>query len=136
MRWRLTPLIRLFYNPPQAMIEISAGAPYVFGAVIALFATFAYYELLSGRLFATFTEPARGRSLGMTAKFAIIVYQTAVGMMGQASPILFLVVVLVPACLLATSIIHRRASFSVLLRREKTSLFSIVLFYMFGAPLI
>jgi len=136
MRSRLTPLIKLFYNPPQAMIEISAGAPYVFGAMIALFSTFAYYEVLSGRLIAYFTEPARGRSLGMTAKFAIIVYQTVVGMMGQASPILFLVVVFVPACLLATSLIHRRASFSVLLRQEYASLVSCVLYSWSAAHLM
>jgi|SRR6185503_5878842 len=132
MRSRLTPLIKLFYNPQQAMIEISAGTPYVFGAIIALFATFAYYELLGGNLFATFAEFNRGRSVGMTARFIIIAYRVVLGMMGQASPILFLIVVFVPACLLATSLIHRRASFSVLLRQEYAPLTSCAL-YGWGA---
>ena len=44
MRSRLKPLIKLFYNPLQAMTEISAEAPYVTGAVLALLATFAYYN--------------------------------------------------------------------------------------------
>ena len=136
MRSRLTPLIKLFYNPAQAMIEISAGAPYVFGAAIAMFATFAYYEVLSGRLLAIFTEVSRGRSMGMTARFLMIVYQIVLGMIGQASPILFLTVVFVPACLLATSLIHRRASFSVLLRQEYASLVSCALYGWAAAHLM
>ena len=72
----------------------------------------------------------------MTARFLIIVYQTVLGMMGQASPILFLVVVFVPACLLATSLIHRRASFSVLLRQEYASLVSCVLYSWAAAHLM
>jgi tetratricopeptide (TPR) repeat protein len=136
MRSRLTPLIKLFYNPAQAMIEISAGAPYVFGAAIALFATFAYYEVLSGRLLVIFAELSRGRSMGMTARFVIIVYQIVLGMIGQASPILFLTVVFVPACLLATSLIHRRASFSVLLRQEYASLVSCALYSWAAAHLM
>jgi tetratricopeptide (TPR) repeat protein len=136
MRSRLTPLIKLFYNPPQAMIEISAGAPYVFGAVLALFSSFAYYEVLGGRFLAMFAEPGRARSIGMTARFILIVYQVGLGMIGQASPILFLVVVFVPACLLATSLIHHRASFSVLLRQEYASLVSCALYSWSAAHLM
>src|SRR6185503_20177609 len=136
MRSRLTPLIKLFYNPQQAMIEISAGTPYVFGAIIALFATFAYYELLGGNLFATFAEFNRGRSVGMTARFIIIAYRVVLGMMGQASPILFLIVVFVPACLLATSLIHRRASFSVMLSQEYAPLIACVLYSWAAAHII
>src|SRR6266850_557738 len=72
MRSRLTPLIKLFYNPLQAMIEISARAPFVFGAAV----------------------------------------------------------------LLATSVIHRRASFSVLLRQEYAPLTSCVLYGWAAAHLM
>jgi tetratricopeptide (TPR) repeat protein len=128
MRSRLTPLIKLFYNPRQAMVEISADAPYVAGAALAMFATFAYYELLSGRLLETISSVRADRSMGMFARFILIVYQAVIGMIGHASPILFLIVVFVPACLLATSLIHRRASFSVLLRQEYAALTSCALY--------
>ena len=136
MRSRLTPLLKLFYNPQQAMIEISAGTPYVVGAMIALFATFTFYELLGGNLIATFAEFNRGRPIGITGRFLIIFYRVVLGMMGQASPILFLVVVFVPACLLATSLIQRRASFSVLLRQEYASLASCALYAWAAAHLM
>ncbi len=136
MRSRLTPLFKLFYNPPQAMIEISAGAPYVFGAVIALVATFAYYELLSGRLLGTMAAFSRERSMGMAARFILILYHAVRGMIGHASPVLFLIVVFVPACLLATSVIHRRASFSVLLRQEYAPLTSCALYGWAAAHLM
>lgn len=136
MRARLTPLIKLFYNPLQAMIEISAGAPYVVGAALALLATFAYYELLSGRFLGTMAAFSRERSMGMAARFVLIVYHAIGEMIGHASPVLFLIVVFVPACLLATSLIHRRASFSVLLRQEYAPLTSCALYGWAAAHLM
>lgn len=118
------------------MIEISAGAPYVFGAVLALLATYAYHELLSGRLLGTIAGFSRGRSMGMTARFILIVYRVVLEMVGQASPILFLIAVFVPACLLASSLIHRRASFSVLIRREYAPLVSCALYSWAAAHLM
>ena len=128
MRSRLTPLLKLFYNPLQAMIEISAGGPYVFGAALALLATFAYYELLSGGLVRTTAELGPQRSPGLVAPLILVFYRVVRGMIGYASPVLFLIVVFVPACLFATSLIHRRASFSVLLRQEYAPLASCALY--------
>ncbi len=128
MRSRLTPLIKLFYNPRQAMIEISAESPYFAGAALALLGTFAYYELLSGRLSKIVAAFSNDRSMGLFASFVLLTYQVVRGMISQASPILFLVVVFVPACLLATSLTHRRASFSVLLQHEYGALVSCALY--------
>ena len=128
MRSRLKPLIKLFYNPLQAMTEISAEAPYVTGAVLALLATFAYYELLSGGLLRSAALFSRQRTPGVAAPFILIVFNIVRGILGHVSPVLFLIVVFVPACLLATSLIHRRASFSVLLRQEYAPLTSCVLY--------
>ncbi|MEK6324840.1 MAG: tetratricopeptide repeat protein [Acidobacteriota bacterium] len=128
MRSRLTPLIKLFYNPLQAMSEISAGAPYLVGAVLALLATFAYYEVLSGSLLRIIGALSRERSMGLFATFILFIYRVVLGMIGHAAPVLFLIVVFVPACLLAASLIHRRASFSVLLRQEYAPLASCALF--------
>jgi hypothetical protein len=130
MRSRLTPLIKLFYNPLQAMSEISAGAPYVVGAALALLATFAYYELLSGRLSKMIAAFSRERSI------ILFIYRAVLGMIGHAAPALFLIVVFVPACLFAASVIHRRASFSVLLRQEYAPLASCALYAWTAAHLI
>lgn len=136
MRSRLTPLLKLFYNPAQAMIEISAGSPYVFGTLIALLATFAYYEVVSGSSAPTLDDFDRGRSIGMTARFILVASRVLMGIIGQASPILFIAAVFVPALLLATSLIHKRASFSVLIRQEYASLVSCALYGWAGAHLM
>lgn len=136
MRSRLTPLFKLFYNPLQAMTEISARAPYVAGAALALLSTFAYYELLSGKLQWIIAGFGRERSMGLLAPIMIITYQLVAGVIRDSSPVLFLAVVFVPACLLATSVIHRRASFSVLLRQEYAPLASCALYGWAAAHLV
>jgi tetratricopeptide (TPR) repeat protein len=136
MRSRLTPLIKLFYNPLQAMSEISAGAPYVVGAGLALVATFAYYELLSGNLARMITVFSRQRPNGLALPIIILIYNAGAGMIGHAAPALFLIVVFVPACLFAASVIQRRASFSVLLRQEYAPLASCALYAWTAAHLI
>ena len=118
MRSRLTPLVKLFYNPLQAMSEISAGAPYFAGAGLALLTTFAYHELLSGQLARMIGIFSRQRAAGLVAPFLLLAMRVIVGIISDASPVLFLAVVFVPACLLAASLLYRRASFSVLLRQE------------------
>ena len=110
------------------MVEISAGSPYVVGAVLATLATFAYYELLSGRLAAIIARFGRERSMGLAAPFILFAFRVAQGMVEHVKPVLFLAVVFVPACLFAASIIHRRASFSVLLRQEYAPLASCALY--------
>lgn len=136
MRSRLTPLLKLFYNPNQGMTEISARAPYVAGAALALVATFAYYSLLSGKLQLMMAEFSRARSMGLLAPILFLTFQIIADMIRNASPVLFLAVVFVPACLLAASIIHRRASFSVLLRQEYAPLASCALYAWAAAHLV
>src|ERR1041384_4314606 len=67
MRSRLTPLLKLFYNPLHGMTEISAPPPYLTGAMLAVLATFFYYELLSGNLQFMFTAFSQERSMGVIA---------------------------------------------------------------------
>jgi tetratricopeptide (TPR) repeat protein len=136
MRSRLTALLKLFYNPLQAMTEISAEAPYLVGAALALLSTFIYYELLSGRLVKIIAAFSQERSMGLVAPLLLFIYRVGLGMIGQAGPVLFLIVVFVPACLFAASLIHRRASFSVLLRQEYAGLASCALFGWTAAHLI
>ena len=136
MRSRLTPLLKLFYNPLQAVIEVSAEAPYIVGAFLALLSTSVYYELLSGRLtriIAAFNEP---RARGMTSPVFLMVYRVIAGMLSNVSPVLFLIVVFVPACLLAHSLIHRRASFTVLLSQDYAPLVSCALYCWTAAHLM
>lgn len=136
MRSRLTPLVKLFYNPLQAMSEISAGAPYFVGAGLAFVTTFAYYELLSGQLARMINIFSRQRAAGLFAPLLWLVLRVIAGIIGDASPVLFLAVVFVPACLLAASLIHRRASFSVLLRQEYGPLVSCALYGWAAAHLV
>ena len=74
--------------------------------------------------------------MGLLAPIILFFYRVVQGMIGHAAPVLFLIVVFVPACLLAASLIHRRASFSVLLRQEYAPLASCALFAWTAAHLI
>jgi len=136
MRSRLTLLLKLFYNPLQAIIEIAAEAPYVIGAFLALLATTAYYELLSGRLVGMIAGFDERRPRTPASPVIMVFYRLITGIFGNISPVLFLIVVFVPACLLATSLIHRRASFSVLLSQDYAPLVSCALYCWTAAHLM
>ena len=136
MRSRLTPLIKLFYSPRQAMVEISARAPYLVGAILAIAATIAYYELLSARLSPVAPSFSREQSIGLGAPIILFVYRLIAGAISRATPVLFLVAVFVPALLLSASVFHRRASFTVLFRQEYAPLASCALYAWAAAHLI
>jgi len=125
MRSRLTPLAKLFYNPLQAMADLAANAPYFAGTALALVSTFLYYSVLTGRLQRMFwsfgNEPD---APGLFSPFVRIV----LGVIASAPPVFFIIVVFVPACVLAASVIERRASFSVMLRQEYAALASCALY--------
>jgi tetratricopeptide (TPR) repeat protein len=74
--------------------------------------------------------------MGLFARFVLLAYHAVAGMIGHASPVLFLIVVFVPACLLSASLIHRRASFSVLLRQDYAPLASCALYGWAAAHLM
>jgi tetratricopeptide (TPR) repeat protein len=135
MRSRLTPFLKLFYNPLEAMIEISAGAPYFVGGILALIATFAYYESLSRKISGVLPRIGRGRSID-AAPVLIAVNNVFGSLIEYGKPVMFVVLLFVPACLLASSIVHRRASFTVLLRQEFNSIVSCALYAWAAAHLI
>jgi tetratricopeptide (TPR) repeat protein len=129
MRSRLTPLVKLFYNPLLAMADLAASAPYLAGTALALLSTFLYYSVLSGELTRAFWlfEPGR-EAPGLAAPVIIFAYRLVLGMIAGAPPVFFVIVVFVPACILAASIIERRASFTVMLRQEYAGLVSCALY--------
>lgn len=133
MRSRLKSLIKLFYNPLQAMIEIGSGAPYLAGMALALATTFIYRGILSQDLRATLWAINNRPSSGLFVPFVAYILQKV---LASASPLFFLIVVFVPACLLAASLITRRASFSVLLRQEYATIASCTLFAWAAAHLM
>lgn len=118
------------------MVEISARAPYLVGAILAIAATIAYYELLSARLSPAAPSFSRERSIGLGAPIILFAYRLIAGAISRATPVLFLVAVFVPALLLSASVIHRRASFTVLFRQEYASLASCALYAWAAAHLI
>lgn len=129
MRSRLTPLVRLFYNPLQAMADLAARTPYFVGTALALVSTFLYYSVLSGslqRMLSLFgNEP---NAPGLFAPFILFAYRILLGTIASAPPVFFIIVVFVPACVLAASVIDKRASFSVLLRQEYAALVTCALY--------
>jgi hypothetical protein len=131
MHSRLTPLLKLFYNPLRAMSEIGAGAPYLFGAVLALVATTIYRDILS-RAFWQYINN-RPSAPGMVSPILVLLVKM---ISASASPLFFLIVVFVPACLFAASLIEKRASFTVLLRQEYAPLVSCALYGWAAAHLI
>ncbi|HEX8183458.1 MAG TPA: tetratricopeptide repeat protein [Blastocatellia bacterium] len=134
---RLKPLVKLFYSPLQAMIEIAAGAHYIAGAAMALAATFIYREALSTQMWLTLrainNRPSSPSLFLPAPSLSRVIVR---GILDSASPLFFLIVVFVPACLLAASLITRRASFSVLLRQEYVQLASCALYAWAAAHLM
>jgi len=117
MRSRLTPLAKLFYNPLQAMADLAAHTPYFAGTALALISTFLYYSVLSGilqKMLSSFGDEQNAP--GLFAPFILFAYRVILGTVSSAPPVFFIIVVFVPACVLAASVIERRASFSVMLR--------------------
>jgi tetratricopeptide (TPR) repeat protein len=137
MGFKLNPLLKLFYSPRQAMTEIGASAPYLVGAALALAAMTIYREALSGELWQIIQNAsAKPSAPGMIAPFAGLIIQIGKRILSGASPLFFLIAVFVPACLLASSLIEKRASFSVLLRQEYAPLASCALYAWAAAHLM
>lgn len=129
MRSRLTPLVKLFYNPLQAMADLAARTPYFAGTALALVSTFLYYSVLSGRLQRMISLFGNEQNApGLFAPFILFAYRIIRGTIASAPPVVFIIVVFVPACVLAASVIERRASFSVMLRQEYAALATCALY--------
>jgi tetratricopeptide (TPR) repeat protein len=137
MSSRLRPLFKLFYNPLQAMVEIAASAHYIAGGALALAATFLYREALSAQMWAAIkavnNSPSSPNLFFPAPNLSRLIVR---GVIDSASPLFFLAVVFVPACLLAASLITRRASFRVLLRQEYAPLVSCTLYGWAAAHLM
>ena len=122
---RLSPLVKLLYNPIQAMGDLRARAPYAAGALLALIASLIYYNAFSKDLWAVIAamqddsiQPGHG--FAAFNLFELIVQGIA--------PIAFLAVIFTPALLFAISLVDRRSSFGVLLRQEYATLVACVFY--------
>jgi tetratricopeptide (TPR) repeat protein len=134
---KLKLLFKLFYSPLQAMTEIGAAAPYLLGAALALVATAVYRDVLSRELWQVLTAiNNRPSAPGLLSPFVVLMAHAVRRILASASPLFFLLVVFVPACLLAASMIEKRASFTVLLRQEYAPLASCALYGWAAAHLI
>lgn len=137
MRLRLNPLLTLLYNPSRGMAEIAVATPYIFGALLALLATVLYRDILSRDLLQNFAEinhrPARP---GLVWVLIFLVSQFLGRLMASATPLFFLIVIFVPACILAANLLDRRASFIVRLRQEYAPLVSCALYAWAAAHLL
>lgn len=113
------------------MSEIGAGAPYLFGAALALIAATVYRDTLS-RAFWQYVHNRPSAPGMFPSVFALLVKMIS----ASASPLFFLIVVFVPACLFAASLIEKRASFTMLLRQEYAPLVSCALYGWAAAHLV
>ena len=93
-------LIKLFYNPLQALAAIGERAPYFAGAALALLSGFLYYNLPSGELSQLLSGLRNGRG---PASAVVMVYLFRLVMSGLA-PVLFLAAIFVPAVLLSADV--------------------------------
>jgi tetratricopeptide (TPR) repeat protein len=124
MRSLFTPLLRIFYNPSQAMTDLRDGSHYLAGAVFALASSVAYFLALN-------------RAPQPSFEFALYPQMSLRFIIGASlSPILFLAVVYIPACLLAANLIERRSSFSALLRQEYAPMAACILYGWAASHLI
>ncbi len=82
---KLTPLIKIIYNPFEAMAELAARRPYIFGAALALISTFAYYDTLAGPC-GIIRLALRQMQLveGVAAPFVFFIYRVATGIINSA----------------------------------------------------
>jgi len=117
MRSLFTPLVKIFYNPAQAMSDLRDRTHYVAGALFAIATSFAYFLALNRVPQRATFDPILHTQLDL--RFMIG---------ASISPILFLAVVFVPACLLAANLIDRRSSFGALLRQEYAPMASCILY--------
>jgi tetratricopeptide (TPR) repeat protein len=126
---RLAPLIKLLYNPLQAMADIAARRPYITGAALALVSTFAYYDALRGQR-GVVSQAIYGMQMveGMFSPYIFFIYWVARGIISVASPVFFIIAVFVPGCLLAASLIDRRSGFTAMLRQHYAAMASCALY--------
>ena len=126
-------LIKLFYNPLQALAAIGERAPYFKGAAVALISGFLYYNLPSGDL-SQLLSGLRNNGRG-AASAVVLIYLFRLVMSGLA-PALFLAAIFVPAVLLSASLVDRRSSVRVLLNQEYAPLVSAILYSWAAAHLL
>ncbi len=134
---RLTLLIRLLYDPLQALARLQSKAPYLAGAALALLSSVIYYDVLGGDLLARWSAlSARASSEGVFTPLILLLFLLVRAVIENAAPVLFLAAVFVPACLLVSSIVDRRSGFSQLLRQEYTGVATCVLYGWAAAHLL
>src|SRR5689334_8729299 len=137
MLLRLQWLLMLIYNPARAMARIAAAAPYVFGALLALLATVLYSDILSRQSLQEFAQIANNpRQRGLVLPVVFLTIRFASRLAVSASPLFFLTVIFVPACVFAARLLDRRASFMVRLRQDYAPLVSCALYAWAMAQLL
>ncbi|HSE98236.1 MAG TPA: tetratricopeptide repeat protein [Blastocatellia bacterium] len=126
---RLKPLLKLFYNPLQAMAEIGGQSSYLAGVVLAFIASILYNGSLNRHLWQAWLMGGAG---GGPISYLRPRFSPFSQIIASITPVLFIAAVFVPACLLAANLIQRRASFGVVFRQEYAPVASCV-FYAWAA---
>jgi tetratricopeptide (TPR) repeat protein len=124
---KLTLLLKLYYNPHEALTALRSRSPYLVGAALAVLASLLYYYSSFNRGLALYTQTTSAYHLIWS-----LYRETQLA----ASLVIFLSVIFVPACILVASWLDRRTPFGVLLRQEYLGLLSCILYGWAAAHLI
>jgi len=123
MLFKLSLLLKLYYNPQEALTGLRSRTPYLVGASLAILSALIYYNRSLVR-YTAFGDP----------------YHTINAVIGEAklavSSVVFLSVIFVPACILVGSWMDSRARFTELLRQEYLGFLSCVLYGWAASNLI
>jgi tetratricopeptide (TPR) repeat protein len=117
---KLALLLKLYYDPRAALTGLRSRSPFIVGILLALGASAIYNGVLEWGAFGGLGASGWGLS-GLIAA----VYEQV---WSAVSPIIFLSVIFVPACILFTSLVDRRTGFRTLLHDEYKGLLSCVLY--------
>jgi tetratricopeptide (TPR) repeat protein len=132
------PLLKMIYNPLQAMAGLRAEAPYATAMFLALISSVAYYDGLTGELTVSYLNLMANseRAPGLLAPLLLLVLMALGHVIDNAAPLLFLAAVFIPACLLSASLVDGRSGFRLLFRQEYAPLCACVFYGWSVAHLI
>jgi hypothetical protein len=122
----LSLLLKLYYNPQQALTALRSRSPYLIGAALAIVTSWLYYSSFDQGL----TLYSRTRN-----PLALIASLYG-GMRLPISAVVFLAVIFTPACLLVASWFDTKSSFGMLLRQEYLGFVTCILYGWAASHLI
>lgn len=133
--YRLKLLVRIIYDPRQAIGELQRRAPYWTALFWALLVSIIYYSRLTGFLLDLRDLAVNTGQLGWRGRF--LFYTVLPGLIEQtALPLFFLAAFFVPISLVVVGLYRRQGRIGRFLLQEYPGLFSVILYAWAAAHLL